>query len=702
MKTLRLCLPLLSLLWLLAACAPAASTPQEAVKTVIVTQETAGEAAVEVVSPTPPAPPETEGSAATRPSPRPSPTAQPLASAAAPQVESRAVEVEWPARMHLGDSDVVRLALVPSTEGYQMTAEFPEHQTITQDVPVVRQAGYELYAAARLDGVGFEIAPSGEQVSLLPENQPVTWHWSLTPRRPGRQRLTVNLQMRWEPLPGTPGTARQAAAYSRGLDVQVDSFFGLTRRQTLLAALLGLSLGGGVMGAAFRRGGGRERHPSRGAGTSSITRSTQNRGPNPALRIEKPTGLNLSSQERDILRALFRDYARLQIRQEFLSGYSGARTFLLTPIRPDGRSDAPTIVKAGRRADIEREYAGYETFVRHTLPPMTGRILSPPVSAPGSDLAALQYTFIGLAGQPPVSLRQALEDNPDPALVGKLFETFGPNWWMQRTPWTFRWEQEYDRLLPPHAVLQPDAGEGLPARRENLSPGARLVVRDFEAEPGGGGAYSTLVLPPEEGHAPLRLRWPSPEVPRRPVGRVAALREEVLRSLVAEMPLFGLPDPLDGLEALLEESVVGSSSVIHGDLNLENVLLGPGGLVWLIDFAATREGHPLLDFAHLEEEMLAHLLAPRLPEAALVPVFLSACGLGAGAQEGVSLPEEAAALLPVFREVHRVAYACLANPLRPQEYHTALKLACLGALKYRNLEAHQRHCLYLAAAVVHE
>ncbi|RMF42874.1 MAG: hypothetical protein D6755_10950, partial [Anaerolineae bacterium] len=91
---------------------------------------------------------------------------------------------------------------------------------------------------------------------------------------------------------------------------------------------------------------------------------------------------------------------------------------------------------------------------------------------------------------------------------------------------------------------------------------------------------------------------------------------------------------------------------------------------------------------------------PRLPDAGLVPVFLRACGLGAHGQGAVSLPDAAAALLPLFREVHRVAYACLANPLQPQEYHTALKLACLGALKYRNLTAHQRHCVYLTAAVL--
>ena len=164
------------------------------------------------------------------------------------------MEVEWPGRLHLGDSDVVRMSLVPAEEGYRLTTEFPDHQTITQDVPVVRPSGYELFAVARLDGVGFDIAPAVEQVSYLPIEQGVTWHWSLTPKNPGTQRLTISLTLRWEPLPGTSGGVREAVAYSKGLEVRVLSFFGLSRGQAMVTALVGLTLGSGVtLLAAFNR-----------------------------------------------------------------------------------------------------------------------------------------------------------------------------------------------------------------------------------------------------------------------------------------------------------------------------------------------------------------------------------------------------------------------------------------------------------------
>jgi hypothetical protein len=45
-----------------------------------------------------------------------------------------------------------------------------------------------------------------------------------------------------------------------------------------------------------------------------------------------------------------------------------------------------------------------------------------------------------------------------------------------------------------------------------------------------------------------------------------------------------------------------------------------------------------------------------------------------------------------------MARRCLFNPDRLREYQVALTLACLGALKFNNLDARQKHRLYLTAA----
>ncbi|MFC1996725.1 phosphotransferase [Chloroflexota bacterium] len=682
---------------------------------IIVEQETedeapAAEAPAEVEEEAPAlAPTATQAPLGTAADTQPAPSLPVLS--ATPLVEACLVEVEWPESMYLGDSDVVRMALIPSEDGYLLTTEFPDHTTITQDVPVVRPEGYDLLAIGRLDGVGFSISPSKEQASSLPLDQPVTWHWSLTPVQPGQQRLTVSLLLRWEPLPATSGVRREAVAYSKGLDMRVNSFFGLTRRQTLTTALVGLALGSSLILLAAASG-----LRFGGQGKASRDQTAQIRKPNRRLEIEAPAGLMLDAEDENLLRSLFQPYRRLIIQQEFLSGYSGSRTFLLVPIRTDDRADAPTIAKLGPRSDIEREYANYETFVKRTLPPVTARIQAAPVTIRKGVNAALQYTFIGHPGTQPVSLRQFLLDDPDPKMLSRIFETFGPNWWMQRKPWTFRFAQEYDCLLPPHWTLEPDTGKGKGVDGNSFSPESKLSIgdlvspRNFKHLPSGSRqGYSNLTGQPTAGQPAMRLRWLSEDFPRSAVGRVRASRMDILRSYVGGYDLLGLPDPLEKLPELLDETVNGTRSIIHGDLNLENILIGPGGMVWMIDFATTRMGHPLMDFAHLETEIIAHLIAPQIVNAYVFVAMLELEGVGGKPQ--VSRDQRPVAnnrsqvqqspisqVQYLLSTLHEMAFKCLSNPVKPREYWLALYISCIGALKYRNLDENQKYYLYLAAA----
>jgi hypothetical protein len=167
-------------------------------------------------------------------------------------------------------------------------------------------------------------------------------------------------------------------------------------------------------------------------------------------------------------------------------------------------------------------------------------------------------------------------------------------------------------------------------------------------------------------------------------GRVVATRSTLLRDVVANFDRHGLPDPLIRLPALLDETVIGTQSTIHGDLNLENILVGPGGFVWLIDFAQTRDGHPLYDFAHLEAEIIAHVIAAQISSTTDYLSVLHA-----------AFDSNSNSLLSTL---HSIASRCLLNPSQPREYHLALYVACLGALKFPNLDPSQKHPLYLTAA----
>jgi hypothetical protein len=619
------------------------------------------------------------------------------------RVEPRLIELEWPPTMRLGESDLIRISLAIVQGGVVVTAEFDNHLVATQAVVVPRPTGYDLEGIGQLNGVGFEIEPTGEQIFSLPEDQRVTWRWTITPRAVGQQRLSLNLRLRWTPSFGnTQGTVRETTLFDRGLNVNVNAFFGLTSGQATALGFIGLMVGGGLslpLAATFVI------RPRR--------KSLPSFAPNDSLVIEKHPSFDLTPEEKKLLQVLFRRYARLTLEAEFRSGYSGARTFLALPVHADGRADAYTIAKIGDVDSIQREYENYERFVKDTLPPITARIQESPVQLPGTGggRAVLRYTFIGEAGKMPTSLRELLISNSPISgqLLEKLFSTFGPNWWMQRRPYTFRLAQEYDRMLPAHFVLEPvetmrastetmHASSLLDGRREpsayNFKVGDVVALKHLRiAERRPDGKSLSLVGETVPGHPPLRVRWHSLTPPEGATAKVVATRETLLREFVKGYGLFGLPDPILKLTSLLNERVIGTQSTIHGDLNVENILVGLGDFLWLIDFAQTRDGHTLYDFAHLEAEIIAHVIAPKLTSPSdilsLIPISIQS-----------SQSPHAPLLTPhaLLSTLHTIATRCLFNPNQPREYQLALTLACLGALKFTNLNSHQKHALYLAAA----
>jgi hypothetical protein len=479
------------------------------------------------------------------------------------------------------------------------------------------------------------------------------------------------------------------------LDVRVMSFFGLSRSQAMTGGFGGVVLGAGLCLTALVS----LARPDSAREPKAKIRELE---PNPELIVEAAPDIKLATANRNLFQTLFHDYGRVVIETEFLSGYSGARTFLAIPIRPDGRADAYTIVKIGERDAIRREYENYERFVKYSLPPMTARIQSPPVAVPSRwnepqtpfRPAAVRYTFLAEPGRSPRSLRDTLLDDPDPAWLVKLFETFGPTWWMQRRPYSFRMAQEYDRLLPTWYVLEPANGSGIvldgrnPPETLNLRIGQTVRLRGFEqVEMRRDGRSLSLKAAERPGYPRLRLRWLSTSNPNGETGRVVATRTTLLEEYTAGFDLYGLPNPFEHLEATLSNQVQGTKAILHGDLNLENALVGPGGMLWLIDFATTREGHTLFDFAHLKAEILAHVIAPQIPHEADLKRFI----------EGGPVYD---AMRSLLKTVDSLAGRCLFDPADSREFTLAEYLAYLGALKYANLDSRQKHLLFLQAAAL--
>jgi hypothetical protein len=59
-------------------------------------------------------------------------------------------------------------------------------------------------------------------------------------------------------------------------------------------------------------------------------------------------------------------------------------------------------------------------------------------------------------------------------------------------------------------------------------------------------------------------------------------------------------------------------------------------------------------------------------------------------------------LYSLYSSLSEIASHCLHNPSQPREFHLALTLSCLGALKFANLDDQSRYFLYLTASYLGE
>lgn len=606
-------------------------------------------------------------------------------------VEPRIIEFEWPSEMRLGDTEALRLALIPSADGYVAIAESDEYVIGSEPIDIPQREGYVLDGIARLDSTVFNLAPGNAQVQPIFAQEPVTWRWTLDPQRSGNHTLTLTLTLRWTPVDGGPPIER--ALWSQNLDVRVRSLFGLSTQQARQVGWLSMGLAGlfslPLLGLVWR-----ERQATRAARLAAREPGhiPPPLPPNPALDIAMPPGRRLGEEERRLLQSLYRPYKRLAVQAEYVSGYSGARIYLASPVRSDGRPDAPAITKIGPRENIVAEYGNYERYVKHTLPPVTARISAPPVLFPDGSLGAMRYTFVGAPGQPPQSLRAVSVDEPPEVLAGhlrQLFDTFAPQWWLQQRPITFKAAQVYGRLLPVRYVVRPTRASAT-AALNNATTGDVVRAGAVLAEERDGD-WVTLTV--DGGGVPLRLRYAATDaLPRAEGYEVLARDVDLLHGLARGLALPpGTVDPIGALDSQRNRVLSGMESVIHGDLNLDNVLIGPGGQVWLIDFAETREGPAVFDFVRLGVELAAHALLPRVTsdkDAALAAMLASATAPN---------DPQLAALWPVWSAVRSMGQRVQYSPDDPSGWQVGLYFAALGTLKFRNLDRRQKALMFALA-----
>jgi Ser/Thr protein kinase RdoA (MazF antagonist) len=146
--------------------------------------------------------------------------------------------------------------------------------------------------------------------------------------------------------------------------------------------------------------------------------------------------------------------------------------------------------------------------------------------------------------------------------------------------------------------------------------------------------------------------------------------------------------------------ISGSTSKIHGDLHLGNILIGPGDSAFLIDFAQSREGHTLFDWATLEISLLSEIVMPAAgatwADAALVLDYIIAFNAQAALPDLDAQITEAISPLTAVRDIVQDLLAVEGNWA---EYYIALALCALRAVTWDTMPQGARRLMFLVSAL---
>ncbi len=473
--------------------------------------------------------------------------------------------------------------------------------------------------------------------------------------------------------------------------------------------------------------------------------------PSSTPTLHKTGKIELSPDIETVLRAMFSDYSKVVIEAEFGHGLSGGRVFRISPIKRGGDlPDLPVVVKVALLPLIQQEWQAYQTWVAGKLPGaarLESGVLTLP---PGSRWDGLRYSLAG----DDVFKVQSLQAYYDQAETGAenlvtllerhLFPRLEKRWWLNRHTDFLPLQDDYDSLLPVNLLIKPrsETANGHPAQaitpeqlpEMGLKAGTPVelrgwVVTEVELE----RRQVTLNRPPNTAGPPASCRLRLVEVADPDAFRVgqvldaypgvivetrhdllmAAARQalgETLDLSAASLPLSPtsfapllpsatlpatLPNPLLAYPAFLDKHQEVNVSIIHGDLNLENILVRPDNYeVYLIDFVTVRQGHSLHDLLRLETEVVTKLIPPALAEAQLPPTAIYplyrqlhlALRPDTPAALLTGLPPALHKPLAMLMAIRKMAQVCLFKPDEWPEYYQGLTLYLLGALKFKNLD----------------
>lgn len=434
------------------------------------------------------------------------------------------------------------------------------------------------------------------------------------------------------------------------------------------------------------------------------------------------------------LTTLFADYREIYVKSTFTAGLSGSHVLRVRGVQPDGSAELSAVAKVDQAARIEQEWHAYQSCVARRLPGLATIHAAPTfVDHDGERWGGLWYPLVGDDTFDVESLHAFLQttDSAEACalLEGQLFRQMDALWRQSDMRVEVSLGGTYDDVLPPNAVVRPLPVAAGSLSAIDLTPATARAHRLTSAEIVSLRGFRVARLWPQQQRVLLDGAGDSAERYRllltdvadldafrvgerllEPlVGVVVETRQQTLTAQVAQAidtrveisaervttptQAIALPNPLHALPTLLGHTLANARfGCIHGDLNLENVLITrQTRSVHLIDFVNARRDHVIRDLVHLEVALVTHLLPLALASAELPPDavvdFYERLHCAERMPDRVTPPaglEKPFALLTTLRQTARAYLAELSNW---DEYYAGLCVYLIGGLRYTSLDA---------------
>lgn len=447
---------------------------------------------------------------------------------------------------------------------------------------------------------------------------------------------------------------------------------------------------------------------------------------------ENPHNLDIPAAGEQIIKTMFASYRRVVIRQEFGGGFSGGRVFEVQPIKADGTPELPVVVKLATISLIQKEWRAYRQHIHRRLPNIA-EVNTDPVLLPEIGWGGLCYTLMGAGDFEVISLhdycrRADITAEETGRVLDRLLRMMRHIWSYYQARTEFSWGSSYDSVLPVNLLIQvsrPDLAdyvsivpESLPI--EPIKPGklvrlsgfavnkVDLTTRTVDFNRPQPPAYSLRCkFPPDQPLAAYQTNQIIDSIEGRVLeSRASRLQDEARRALGPDfdpdLPIisllpqadFNLPNPLLALPTLSPYSSGVNVASIHGDFNMENILIeAETGMVSLIDFAEAREDHILHDFLRLETEVITKILPEILYRRELAPLPILASlywqlhwtTLQQTWTKPILAHPDLKKSWTTLTTIRRAAQQYLFEAGDTSEYYRGLVLYLLGALKFKSL-----------------